>query len=277
MEYSTEQCEQFQKERRSLAKPKVELVFDLSDLAAYLKNQRARVFLQQGVLRRLSIIERCVLKIYQIFPPDRTKFLSEDELDDIVINLRAFVVDVYGILDNLAWVCVLEGAMPDLEKNRLKIGLYKEATKQYLPQKLRDYVYSDSTRRWFDEYAKVYRDSAAHRIPPYIPPKQMTPEEAKRFNELEKNSWEALMIRRDVDEHELIKKEQRTLGAVSALVGLSLSGEDYAHPFWLHPQILCDSMTIHEILRTFSASMREHYGWPIFDLPDMSVTYNDSV
>ena len=78
-----------------------EALFDIMRLGSTLKSQRAREYLHNGVGRRLRIIQRCVVKIYEICPLDRSD-LSKDELEDLNIYLHAFLLNVYGILDDLA-------------------------------------------------------------------------------------------------------------------------------------------------------------------------------
>lgn len=262
MEYSAESAAAIHSQMVALNKPKAELDIDLHELADRLTVLRAKSFLRQGVMRRLNVANRCVQNIFQIFPPGRNAALDKEELDDVTINLHAFVINVYGILDNVAWVCVLEGGFKDPDTNRVGIGLYKAATKPYLPVNLVRYLNNATMQTWFNEYARVYRDSTAHRIPPYIPPKRMTPEEAKQFLTLDSASWDALLNQHDVDVFERIKSQQNGLGCATATMTLSLTGDDFSPPIWLHHQLICDSLTIHELLRKFSVELRAMYGFP---------------
>ncbi len=65
------------------------------------KNKRANEYLLHGIARRLGIIKRCIENIYSIFPLKRERLLSRNELTDIVINLHAFLVNTFGLLDNI--------------------------------------------------------------------------------------------------------------------------------------------------------------------------------
>jgi hypothetical protein len=270
MDYSLEFAEKLQLEHQTLRKPKIQLDLDLHDLADKLRVPRAKVFLQQGVLRRLGVIERCVENIFEIFPPNRETFLNKNELSDVTINLHAFVINVYGILDNLAWVCVLEGGFPEPDINRMQIGLFQPKTKPYLPDKLVTYL--DQARIWFRDYAKIYRDSTSHRIPPYIPPKRMSPEEVAQYSELYKESMKVLYEQRDVDKFELLNAQREALGSTTSIFVLTLTGEeDKKPPVQMHPQLLSDTLTIHELLKHFAIGFREKYNFPLANIPDFNL------
>ena len=272
MDYSLELAEKLQLEHQALRKPKIELDLDLHQLADQLRVPRAKVFLQQGVLRRLGVIERCVANIFEIFPPSREIFLNKHELGDVTINLHAFVINVYGILDNLAWVCALEGEFPNPDINKKQIGLFHKALKPYLPDKLAAYLEQGPTLVWFNDYAKIYRDSTSHRIPPYIPPKKMTPEEGARYGDLYKESMKALHEEHDVDKFEMLEARIEAIGSTSSFFVLTLSGEeDKEPPVYMHPQLLCDILTIHELLKHFAMGFREKYKFPPAYIPDFTL------
>ena len=69
---------------------------------------RAKEFAVHGFSRGLKTLNRCIENVFEIYPPDRVQLLSMDELTDVAINIQAFVVNVFGCVDNLAWIWVLE-------------------------------------------------------------------------------------------------------------------------------------------------------------------------
>ena len=81
-------------------------------LEAYLtrnyNDARAQEYAHHGFSRRLKILVRCIDKIFEILPPDRTNLPTSEELSDATINLQAFVFNVFGSVDNLAWIWVAE-------------------------------------------------------------------------------------------------------------------------------------------------------------------------
>src|SRR5205085_12497203 len=116
-----------------------------------------------------------------IYPAGRETLLGNDECDDIAIQLHAFTINVYAIFDNIAWVCMLERGG---NLSALKIGLFKNECQPFLPVDLKIYLADIRVKTWFDNYGKVYRDSTAHRIAPYLPSRSYGPEEAERLHDL---------------------------------------------------------------------------------------------
>lgn len=81
--YSEAQVRNFEDQIRKLRNEAARLKFDLAHLAEQLTIVRAKTFTHQGLGRRMHSIERCVLNIFAIYPPDRQEFLSDDECTDI--------------------------------------------------------------------------------------------------------------------------------------------------------------------------------------------------
>lgn len=251
---------------------------DLSHLAGQLTGQRARTFAHEALGRRLTVIERAVLNVFRMFPPDRWEFLSNDECTDVSIQLHAFAINVYALFDNISWICVLEAGL-DLEPTQ--IGAFKTRCQEALPPTFREYLAQQTVRDWFTDYGKVYRDSTAHRIPPYLPPRVMTPEEAEHWRELNDASMRVLLdhqlgerhdqVTERLARHDALEKEKHALGRNSIMLGLSLTGEDATRPVYLHPQLLCDWGLAQELVQAFMKGMRAQRGWPAPSIPPMVV------
>src|SRR5690349_15089100 len=79
-------------------------LYALTELASSLKVEKAREYLLHGVGRRVKTIERCLVNVFTTFPPERTEILPREAVSDVIINLQAFVTNVYGVFDNVAWV-----------------------------------------------------------------------------------------------------------------------------------------------------------------------------
>lgn len=277
MVYQANAAQQFLQEMNRLRNTAAWLRLDLHLLSGQLTAPRAKVFANEGIGRRLPVIERCVRKIFEIYPPDRANLLGEDELIDVAINLHAFAINVYGIFDNVAWVCVLEAgaSLPAMD-----ISLFKKQVVQYLPARLKSYVALESTRTWFNSYAKPYRDSTAHRIAPYIPTKAFTPTEAAEWRVLHAESHDLLMCipasvpgksKQILDEHERLRAKMLHMGDNSPYFAISLTGADALPLVQLHPQLLTDWMSVHELLKCFIAGTREERGLPVPDIPEVQV------
>jgi hypothetical protein len=272
--YSADQVASFEADLRRLRDETAGVQMLLHDLAGFLTKPRARTFANEGVGRRLPLVARCAVNVFKLFPLGTTALLSHEECNDIAIQVQAFAINVYAIFDNIAWVCMLEagGMLP-----QLKVSVFKKECQAFIPQALLDYLSQDVTTKWFNEYGKLYRDSTAHRIPPYLPSRAYTLEEGQRFNDLDAKANAALLeamsatdrqrVHELLDRKEAIDAEKHSLGSNSLLLALSLTGEDASPPVYLHPQLLCDWSLVNELLQTFDRSMREHYGWPAPVLP----------
>ncbi len=226
------------------------LVGNIFKIGALLKNVKAKEYLLHGVARRLGIIERCVENIYSIFPLQRERLLDWDELKDVDINLHAFFVNIFGLLDNMAWVAVYE-------RNRRKgiykkdVGLYKIKTQEILNDDFKQYLNSDRMKNWHDEYLKNYRDALSHRIPLYVPPKSLTSDQQKQVADIEEKRNKTIKDR-DFSLMDDLRKEEDNIGAPSPFFVHSLA-ETGNQMVMLHAQVITDFGTVEEIVENFCA------------------------
>ncbi len=252
----------------------------LANMSRHLNSERARIFANEGVGRRLPLIARSAVNIFGIYPPNLRQLLSKEACDDVGIQLQAFTINVYAILDNVAWVCMLEanGSLP-----AMKVGLFKREMQPFLPAELRDYVKQPGVATWFEDYGKVYRDSTAHRIPPYLPSRTFTAAEGEKFSQLHQaahmalaEAQQALLLNRTqgrelLDRHEALMAEKEQVGSNSLLFALSLSGTEACPPVYLHPQLLSDWALTNEVVLTFCRAISNANGWPLMAVPKLHV------
>lgn len=279
--YYDAEIAKFGAELQKLRNETAAVSMDLSHLAEQLSNPRARTFATQGAGRRLPLVARSAVNIYQIYPPAKTSFLTRDECSDVAIQLHAFAINVYALFDNIAWVCMLEA---DKILSPMKIGLFKPECQEFIPADLRVYLARPTATNWFNDYGKVYRDSTVHRIAPYLPPRVFSPEEGARWQALHELSQQQLfgaakamgedraLGHQMLESHEALEQEKHGLGSNSLLIALSLTAEDATSPVYLHPQLLCDWGLANELVRTFASAMRKHHGWPVPTLPEVHVS-----
>lgn len=223
----------------------------VSEVAPLLKNERAREFISQGVCRRLNIIQGCIRNIFGIFPVERTQLLDEDERANLAINLHAFLINIHGVPDNLAWAYLLERGV-NLEPKQ--IGLFNErSTQPHLPQEVLTYLKSEEITKWHGEYAKNYRDALAHRIPPYIAPSVLTPEQVEKHQGL----GEQIVLAAKAGDFEralALTEEQDACGNICLAFSQSFLDEKACDPIILHAQLIVDARTIIKIITV----MRPH-------------------
>lgn len=221
-----------------------EVLTSVAILGHKLTSKRAREYLHNGVGRRVGLVQRCVERIFEIFPPDRSEHFEREELEDLNINLHAFLLNIYGILDDIAWVVVLEVTQKEVQ-NRRDISLYGPEVQKYLPKETIDFL--ATMKDWHHNYIRNFRDSLAHRIPAYVPPKQLLPDEVKRSEELEAEILGAIK-RHEFERTEALMEEKRNLGSLMPIYTHSFGDPEPSPKVLLHNQILVDLKTVVAII-----------------------------
>lgn len=229
-----------------LLKPRcIDITDKILKLSETLKKDKAKEYFVHGVGRRLSTIYRCAENIYSLFPLRQKTLLPLETLKDIAINLHAFFINIFGLLDNMAWVVVYEkDEEPKIKKTW--VGLYKPETQEILPTKFKEYL--RTMKEWHDTYLKNYRDALSHRIPLYVPPKQVSPKHHKQEAELQKKINAAYGIQ-DFSTLTTLNKQHALIGDPAPFFIHSLSETD--KPVLLHAQISIDLKTVEEIVEKF--------------------------
>jgi len=217
--------------------------------------------LAHGVGRRLSVIRRSVQNIFTLLPPDQALPLDTDTVTDVQINLHAFVMNLYGLFDNLGWAFVLKHGLDKVildqhgKLDRKGIGLFAKRTRRHLPKAILDHLTAPDMEKWHTDYAKDFRDALAHRIPPYVPPAVFTPDEGRRYNELEDEKLRCILEHRweRLDE---VWAEQGRLGKPGFTFVHAYTEEAPARHVYLHPQLICDGLAVVE----FGELFLQHWG-----------------
>ena len=229
----------------------------IRDIGPELKVERAREFVLQGVCRRLNIIQRCIRNIFSIVPVDRTRLMNNDERADVGINLHAFLINIHGVPDNLAWAYLLERRII-LKPHR--VGLFNtEHTQLHLPQEVQDYLKSSKIIEWHRSYAKNFRDALTHRIPPYIAPYVLTPGQQEKYQQLEEKISQAETTGA-FDRALALTEEQDACGSICMAFSQSFLDKDACAPALLHPQVLADARTVMEIITVLRPHLSQSNG-----------------
>lgn len=157
-----------------------------SNLARQLQNKHAQYYMQYGAGRRLNMIFYCYGRISQIAHPKREEPLKHNEQLELSVDINVIYMYIRGVLDNFAW-CILYEREPNLinQIHPNDIGLFSKKFRKKFS--LFSKIETDIGKHdeWFEEL-KEKRDPAAHRIPLYIPPSTVTPNEAECHEELYK-------------------------------------------------------------------------------------------
>jgi hypothetical protein len=235
----------------------INLIQKLGPFAETLHNERAKEYILHGVLRRLFILYRCIENIFRIFPADRVEKLTDDERGDLEINMHCFLINTYGIIENLGLSIAFENGMIDVgvseQSKRNEIGLFNRKFKSKVNPVLKAYLNNSKIHDWYNEYAKNYRDALVHRIPPYVPPSVLDKDDKKEFITL--NEKLAALSKNGYS-----KEYSET---IDKMVKVGKNSPFYVHsffekakPIYLHPQIIADLRTVEELINVVIANYK---------------------
>lgn len=208
-------------------------------------------YAEHGFMRRLGTLLRCVQNVFEILPPDRGDGAPpRSEVLDATINIQAFVFNLFGAIDNLAWVWVSETGLCQKDGSPLPsawIGLGPGNTfvRESLPVDFREYL--SSTDSWF-KHLENFRHALAHRIPLYIPPYTVDPKREFEWQQLERNIAKAI-FRGDHEEANELKRAQDEICVFRPLMLHSYTQK--SRPIIFHPQLIADFLTIEELALKF--------------------------
>ena len=192
------------------------------------------------------MLARCITNVFDEIPPERTELPSRDELTDATINIQSFVFNVFGAIDNLAWVWMSEKGQKrndgtPIPDTHIGLGPKNESVRLTLSQEFQDYLKTLDT--WFTHLVDL-RHSLAHRIPLYIPPYVIEAKDEQAYREFEAQMAEAAK-KGDFKEYDRLSTEQLRLGRFRPWVQHSF--EEKAEPVVFHARILADFNTVDEL------------------------------
>ena len=209
-------------------------------------NARAQEFARHGFSRRLKTLARCIDRIFEILPPDRIELPTNDELSDAAINIQAFVINVFGCMDNLAWIWVLERDLRRDDGSPIPnswVGLRQNNDFVCGSLSPEYQTYLEGLNQW-NGNLENFRHALAHRIPLYIPPYVVPEAKTEDYLGFEELMTEALR-QGDLAEHSRLSDEQNALCEFRPY--MTHSFEEEANFVVFHAQLLADFNTIYEL------------------------------
>ncbi len=201
---------------------------------------------KQGLGRRLGTMQRCVENVFELLPPDFNEIPDKNSTKNAEISIQAFVMNVFGCIENLAWVWAHEKGVtqPDgtpLDAVMIGLSEQKKFMWRSMRAELRQYLIDQ--KQWFS-HIKNFRDSLAHRIPLYIPPYVVAPKNVEEYHRLERRANEVLLAGH-VEEYHRLMDEQRKLCFFRPWMTHSFL-EKSPHVVF-HAQLLADFITVVEL------------------------------
>ena len=218
-------------------------------------NASSNEFAHNGLARRVATLLQCIENVFHIIPPAQREPVDNEPRHNAEINIHAFVIGVFGSLDNLARIWTLEKDVRNKKGHPLKdgqIGLTPdhEIVRASLKPAMRDYL--NGMADWFT-YLIGFRHSLAHRVPLYIPPYTVFNSKVDRYNAIQQELWAAISARNYFKIQEL-ELEEKTLTTFRAWIARSANEEP--RPVGFHSQLIVDFRTVHEIAMRFIGDLR---------------------
>lgn len=207
--------------------------------------EQAREFANHGFCRRLGILVHCIDGVFKALPPDLDRRPERGQILDATVCLQAFVLNVYGCIDNLAWIWVLEKKIKrddgtPLPKSWVGFGTNNSEVLKSLSEIFREYL--GERRPWLN-YIVDFRHALAHRIPLYIPPYVVPTDKIDKYNDLEVRIAKETADK-NYEEADNLSGEQELLTSFTPIITHSFSEKAPSVNF--HQQMLVDFFTVEE-------------------------------
>lgn len=109
------------------------------------RSSRAHQFAAYGLGRRLYLLRHCVGRVFDLLPPSSTTPPDEGHRHDAEAFLHAFIINVYGCIENLAHIWVNESCIKRAGKPlpNSAVTFTNNHVKQSLTGDLRGFVLED--------------------------------------------------------------------------------------------------------------------------------------
>lgn len=211
--------------------------------ALRLHNGDAREMMQHGVSRRIADLKHALERVFVVIPPTE-EAPSQEAIRDTTAFLQAFMINIFGVMDNLAWLWRLQadvrgGNGQPLHRSRIGLTPGHRDLRRSLSERSQECLRGADP--WFG-YLEEYRHALAHRIPLYIPPKTLGEEDAAEFRRLGEQvgaeNWDWARWGEVLD-------AQRSLGVFEPVMMHSYG--ERARPVWFHGQMVCDFATVIDV------------------------------
>lgn len=236
--YSDDQIEEFENNKQHWLARGSELTPKF--LTHRFENERAEKFSREGFARRLGYLNHIFERMEEIYPPNSSN-VDRAYVRDAEVFLQSFTMNVFGAIDNLAWVWALENDLRNASGTPLGpsdmvfSGKRSKILRKSLPNNLRKSV--DESAGWFDIIG-LYRHGVAHQIPLYIP-RNLNPTDVKKVEEY-RTEIDDCVKQGDWRRISELNSRIYTLGDFGPYMALC----EPHPPMLLHPQMVCDYATV---------------------------------
>jgi hypothetical protein len=212
------------------------------------RSKRGQEFAVHGYCRRLHTLALTTRHVFEMLPPDVNGVPDKAVLDDVTIQVQAFVFNIFGAIDNLAWTWFYERDPKRDDGKEVPatwVGLAPANTflVSTLSKPFQDRI--AELKEWF-RVIEGYRHGLAHRIPLYIPPYSVPEKKEAEYKELGAKVLDA-MTRHEWDEMEKHEADQLAMHVFHPQIMHSF--EEGARTISFHPQMLADFSLVEDLGR----------------------------
>lgn len=205
-----------------------------------------REYAVNGIARRLQTIARCIDRIHALIPPETEMVPAADDMADVTIFVQAHVFNVFGLTENLALLWVHEKGVCKPNGGsigRNLIGLTDKCmdVRASFPADLQAYL--GSLDPWF-EYLTGYRHSLGHRVPLYVPPYSIDPDDLPLYHDLGRRMQ---LAARDGDIKGYGRLQSEQISKAFFRPWMKHSLDDPTPPIIFHAQVLADFATVEQL------------------------------
>lgn len=203
------------------------------------KTARGKEFAVHGFCRRLHTLALTTQNVFGMLPPDFQGVPEKDVLNNVTIQVQAFVFNTFGAIDNLAWCWFYEKGLTrpngkDVPASWVVLSPENEFLVPTLSEPFRAHL--AELKSWFD-VIEGYRHGLAHRIPLYIPSYSVPENRAAEYKDLDAKVIDAL-ARQAWDEMDKHEADQLAMHTFHPLMMHSF--EEGARTISFHPQMVGD-------------------------------------
>lgn len=208
------------------------------------KSNQAWEYARHGFSRRLGTLRHCIIGVFRTIPPEMSEVPTKAALYDAQVYLQSFIANVYGCVDNLAWVWTYEKGIK-IERRRVGLRQKHSELRATFSSEFQNYLRGMSG--WFD-YLTEYRDALGHRIPLYIPPGSVLQRNMEAYSAIEARIHNALFAH-DTAEYDRLSGEQDKLRIFQPTIIHSFNESKGLINF--HAQMIADFLTVKELAYQF--------------------------
>lgn len=178
-------------------------------------NSKLQSLLRYGVGKRSSNLRVAGISFTQIAYLNREEKLTEEEASHLNNSILAIYVNIFGLFD--CWCLALNECLDqDKRLNKNEVGVNSNKFRKAINSNSLNQTWK-KMEEWHKRIKDYQRDPFIHRVPPHVPPMQLSNDEAKRFEQIQSEKLNNLLSKK-LSENEQLEYEESKLGSFSDIL-----------------------------------------------------------